>query len=309
VAVPSWQFFIDPALKTLANADVLHHRKVADLVADRLQLSDDDRNLALPSQKQPQYVNRNGWALSALGKAGMITQGGERGQWRITEAGKEFLSNHPASITEKTLLDIPQYADYHRQSRQRIKEEHADTSIDADIGDENYIDPETLIDTGISRIHAEVADSLLHRLHEKEPVFFEMAVLELLMKMGYGGAEGTATQTQISNDGGIDGIIDQDALGLARIYVQAKRYDPSASVSRPDIQSFVGALAGKSANQGVFLTTAKFSQGAQEYANSVAARVVLIDGNRLTRLMIKYGVGVQVKQQLEIVAIDEDFFD
>lgn len=127
--------------------------------------------------------------------------------------------------------------------------------------------------------------------------------------MGYGGAEGKATRTQLSNDGGIDGVIDQDALGLSRIYVQAKRYAVDSTVGRPDIQAFVGALQGAQANQGVFLTTGKFSRGAVQYADAIQSRVVLIDGERLARLMIHYGVGVQVERTVEIVKIDEDFFE
>src|SRR5690606_8784496 len=121
--------------------------------------------------------------------------------------------------------------------------------------------------------------------------------------------QGTATRTQLSNDGGIDGIVDQDALGLSRIYVQAKRYDVNSTVGRPEIQGFVGALHGNQANQGVFLTTGRFSHSAVAYADSVPTRVVLIDGRRLAALMIKYGVGVQVRRTVQIVQIDEDFFD
>ena len=149
----------------------------------------------------------------------------------------------------------------------------------------------------------------MKRLHDRDPAFFEQAVLDLLIAMGYGGAEGKATRTQLSSDGGIDGVVDQDALGLSRIYVQAKRYALDASVSRPEIQAFVGALHGNQANQGVFLTTARFSSGARQYAESIGTRVILIDGQRLASLMIRYGVGVQVKRTVHIVEIDEDFFE
>lgn len=171
------------------------------------------------------------------------------------------------------------------------------------------LDPVEQIESGIERIHAEVAVDLLRRLHDREPAFFEQAVLDLLMAMGYGGAEGTATRTQLVNDGGIDGVVDQDALGLSRIYMQAKRYALDSSVGRPEIQGFVGALHGNQANQGVFITTGRFSGGARAYADSVASRVVLIDGSRMAALMIRYGVGVQVKRTVQIVEVDEDFFE
>ena len=158
-------------------------------------------------------------------------------------------------------------------------------------------------------LFADLRFVILDELHAREPAFFEQAVLDLLMAMGYGGAEGTATRTQLSNDGGIDGVIDQDALGLSRVYVQAKRYALDASIGRPEIQAFVGALHGNAANQGVYITTAGFSSGAKDYAKGIATRVVLVDGQRLAALMIRYGVGVQVKRTVEIVEVDEDFFE
>ena len=174
---------------------------------------------------------------------------------------------------------------------------------------QSQLSPEEQIGQAIDLIHADVADELLARLHAQEPAFFEQAVLDLLMAMGYGGAEGNATRTQLSNDGGIDGIVDQDALGLSRIYVQAKRYAIDAAVGRPEIQAFVGALHGNQANQGVFITSGRFSQGARDYVSILPTRVILIDGKRLAALMIRFGVGVQVKQTVHVVEIDEDFFE
>lgn len=171
------------------------------------------------------------------------------------------------------------------------------------------LDPVEQIEQGIDRIHADVASDLLARLHEQDPAFFEQAVLDLLMGMGYGGAEGKATRTQLSADGGIDGVVDQDALGLSRIYVQAKRYALDSAVGRPAIQGFVGALHGNQATQGVFITSGRFSSEAVRYADSIPTRVVLIDGHRLATLMIRYGVGVQVKRTVTIVEVDEDFFE
>ena len=161
--------------------------------------------------------------------------------------------------------------------------------------------------SGIERIHEEVATDLLTRLQSREPGFFEQAVVDLLLAMGYGGTSGAGSVTQRSNDGGIDGVIDQDVLGLNRVYVQAKRYKDENVVGRPDLQAFVGALSGK-ADSGVFITTSRFSDGAKFYAENVPTRVILIDGKRLARLMIRYGVGVQVKETYKIVEIDEDFF-
>jgi restriction system protein len=171
------------------------------------------------------------------------------------------------------------------------------------------LSPEERIGQATALIHAAVADDLLARLHAQEPAFFEQAVLDLLIALGYGGAEGNATRTQLSNDGGIDGIVDQDALGLSRIYVQAKRYAVAGVVGRPEIQAFVGALHGKQANRGVFITSGHFSEGARAYASNLPTRVILIDGQRLASLMIRFSVGVQVKQTVQLVEVDEDFFE
>lgn len=159
------------------------------------------------------------------------------------------------------------------------------------------------------RLHAGISADLLERLRNNAPVFFEQAVLDLLIAIGYGGTSGSAARTQLSNDGGIDEVIDQDALGISRIYVQAKRYSMSNKVGRPEVQAFVGALHGVQANQGVFFTTGAFTDAAVHYADSLNVRVVLIDGDRLAKLMIRFGVGVQVQQVVNVVEIDEDFFE
>lgn len=163
------------------------------------------------------------------------------------------------------------------------------------------------VEEGVSRIHDEVASELLERLQGKDPAFFEEAVVQLLLEMGYGGAGGKGSVTQLSHDGGVDGVIDQDVLGLSRVYIQAKRYADGNAVQRPDVQGFAGAVHGR-ADSGVFITTSRFSQGAQDFVASTPTRIVLIDGKRLAELMIHYGVGVQVRQTYRIVEIDEDFF-
>lgn len=162
---------------------------------------------------------------------------------------------------------------------------------------------------GVARLRAEVAAQLLERLRAASPDFLEQSVLDVLVAMGYGGVEQRARRIGGSGDGGVDGVIDQDALGLARIYVQAKRYALDNVVGRPQIQGFVGALHGQQANQGIFITTSSFTRDAVDYARSVNASVVLIDGNRLAELMTKYGVGVQPVQTFTVVEVDEDYFE
>ncbi|HPU14422.1 MAG TPA: restriction endonuclease [Aeromicrobium sp.] len=299
VSLPTWDQFMIPVLKVLADGKVRSRRQLFDEVAAREQLTAERKAVVLDSG-QTKFENRIGWAVSYLVKAQAIYRP-SRGQQSITDVGRELLQNFPNGLTEKDLQGLDGYENDRdrRQSRKTSVGVAADTS---------ELDPVEQVETGIARINEGVATELIQRLHEREPAFFEQAVVDLVVAMGYGGADARATRTQLSNDGGIDGIIDQDTLGLNRVYIQAKRYAPENAVGRPDIQSFVGALHGQQANQGVFITTGRFSSGAVEYAGSVATRVVLIDGQRLADLMIRYRVGVQAKRTLHIVEVDEDFF-
>ncbi|HJC29938.1 MAG TPA: restriction endonuclease [Candidatus Dietzia intestinipullorum] len=307
---PTWDQYMAPALTVLSDGEVHRARDIRNAAADLLNVSAEERLETIPSG-EPRYRNRSNWALSYLARAGAAERP-VRGQYRITDAGRKLLAEHPDGITLKDLRAFVGDPDashtyYALKSLEGTDDEAGETAAIPEKTHE--LDPTEHIDLGIERIHASVAADLLARLHGNDPEFFEQAVLDLIMAMGYGGAEGTAKRTQLSNDGGIDGIVDQDALGLSRIYVQAKRYALDASIGRPEIQAFVGALHGNQANQGVFITTARFSTGARTYAESVPTRVVLIDGTRMASLMIRYGVGVQVKQTVKIVEVDEDFFE
>ena len=302
---PTWDQYMIPSLHVLVDGQVRRSREIVAGAADLLQLSETDRAVLIPSG-QEQWKNRGNWALSYLARAGAVERP-SRGRYVITEVGRELLEAHPGGMTEKDLRSVPGY-DSPRLAQKPAAD--AAPATPAPVVDERTeLDPDEQIENGIARIHADVADQLLTRIQAQDPEFFEKAVLDLLMAMGYGGAEGSATRTQLSRDGGIDGIIDQDALGLSRIYVQAKRYASDNTVGRPAIQEFVGALAGNAANQGVFLTTSRFSVDAQRYADQVQARIVLVDGAKLSRLMIRYGVGVQVRRTVQIVDVDEDFFE
>ncbi|WP_231855605.1 restriction endonuclease [Tsukamurella pseudospumae] len=295
-----------PVLRELLPGAVVKRRDLEELVIAAEQLTDEERGETL-SSGQLKYRNRIGWATSYLGRVGAIARPARR-QYAITDVGRKLLADHPAGITEKDLRALAgDPTAPHTWKALRAREGKVGT-VEADPAPVSDLDPEEQISDGIARINATVADELRTRLHDNSPGFFEDTVVALLVAMGYGGAGGKATVTQASNDGGIDGIIDQDALGLSRVYVQAKRYAPDNSVGRPELQAFVGALSGK-ADSGVFITTGRFSKGAIEYAEIVPTRVILIDGARLAELMIRYGVGVQVKQTLKIVEVDEDFFE
>lgn len=302
--MPTWDEFMTPVLRALIDGRTLRLRELRVAVMDAVQIPEAQRAELLPSG-QPKVENRIGWAASYLNRVGALERPA-RGQYVITDIGRKLLADHPDGISEVVLRSMAREGD-EWWIPQRTSSRQKETVFEATA--ESALDPEEQVEEGISRIHATVAGELLTRLHGQDPSFFEQAVLDLLIAMGYGGAEGRATRTQLSGDGGIDGIIDQDALGLSRVYVQAKRYALDTPIGRPEIQGFVGALHGNQASQGVFITTARFTRGAREYAESVATRVVLVDGERLAALMIHYGVGVQAKRTVQIVEIDEDFFE
>lgn len=302
VAMPTWDQFMAPVLEVLLDGETRRLRDLYALVADHVGLTPAQREEVL-SSGMLRHVDRIGWAVSDLTRAKALDRP-SRGHYRIADVGRTLLKDHPHGVTQKDLRTLPAYTDS-LVAAQALKAANETPTASA----QSQLSPEEQIGQAIDLIHADVADDLLARLHAQEPVFFEQAVLDLLMAMGYGGAEGKATRTQLSNDGGIDGIVDQDALGLSRIYVQAKRYAVDASVGRPEIQAFVGALQGNQANRGIFITSGRFSQGARDYTSNLPTRVILIDGQRLARLMIRFSVGVQIKQAVQIVEVDEDFFE
>lgn len=301
MSMPSWDAFMVPVLKVMTAGYPRPRRELIEAVATLVGLTEEQREECFASGEQ-RYINRIGWAQSYLDRVGAIERP-SRGIYLITDLGRQLLATYPSRIGEKDLRPFAREGDewWVSKGATLATAELAETPV-ADL------DPVEQIETGISAIEAEVAAVLLSRLQGKEPAFFEHAVVDLLVAMGYGGTDSQVTVTQRSNDGGIDGIIDQDALGLDRVYIQAKRYATGNAVQRPELQAFVGALSGK-AERGVFITTSRFSQGAREYSSSIPTRIILIEGERLTRLMIKYGVGVQVESTYRVVKVDEDFFE
>jgi restriction system protein len=304
IAMPTWEEFISPTLRVMADGVTRTRRELHPAVADEVQLSEEQRVITVASG-QLLYANRIGWGLSLLAKTGALARP-NRGAYVITEAGRYLLEKFPANFTDrqvKELAEDPKSGLKPYVATIRNEKNHGiSPSIDTSLT------PIELIDAGMERIIDEVSTELISRLVEKDPDFFEEAVIKLLIGMGYGGQLGKGWATQRSNDGGIDGVIDQDLLGLNKVYIQAKRYGLGSSpVGRPEIQSFVGALSGK-ADSGVFITTGRFSQGAIEYAANVPTRVILVDGDQLARLMIRFHVGVQETRAISMVEIDEDFF-
>lgn len=299
IEVPGWETFMIHVLRALENGEELDRSSVMLGALAIANLSEEQRSVLLNSG-QSKAMNRIGWALSFLTRIDAVARP-SRGRYRIAQFGRELLAGDPLAISESSLKHL------YSPDPGRIRNVDP-ASTNPPIVEERRLDPIEQIEEGLNRIHEAVSAELLQRLLGRDPAFFEDAVVKLLVEMGYGGTEGRASVTQKSHDGGIDGVIDRDALGLDRVYIQAKRYQRGSAIQRPEVQAFVGALSGK-ASSGVFITTADFSKGALEYAATAHTRVILIDGRRLANLMIRYGVGVQTRRSLELVEVDEDFFE
>lgn len=299
--VPIWPVFVIPTLQVLADGQRRQRREVFDAVAEHANISDDARAETLKSGGT-RYEQRMGWVLSHLGKAHWVERP-ERGHYVISDAGRDALGKYPSGFDYALAREVfaPFWPEKSQDSRPVAVPEHQQS--------DDISDPIEVIEDAVARIEASVGDDLLDRLRNSHPDFFEQAVVDLLLKMGYGGAAQRGRRIGGSNDEGIDGLIDQDALGLDQVYIQAKRYKEGNNVGREPIQAFVGALHGFGASRGVFLTTSAFTSGAIDYANRVQSRIILIDGAKLVELMIAYRVGVQEKQKFSAVEVDEDYFE
>jgi restriction system protein len=300
--VPTWPELVVPVLTVLSSGETMHRKNLFDEAAEVAGLSPVARAERLTSGGH-RYEQRIGWALSHLAKAGWVERP-SRGHYVINDAGRKCLRDYPEGFDYALAKVI--FAPFWPKKNDSDGTPELQPSIKDAV---DILDPIEQIEDGINRIDEEVGEELLLRLRESHPDFFEQAVVDLLLAMGYGGAEQRGTRIGGTGDEGIDGIIDQDALGLDRIYVQAKRYKAGNNISRETIQAFVGALHGFGATRGVFLTTSAFTPFATSYASNVPSRIILIDGKRLVALMIKYRVGVQVKRTYTAVEIDADFFD
>jgi restriction system protein len=221
---------------------------------------------------------------------------------RITGRGRKVVAEHPDRVDVRVLSEFPEFIDF--KGRTRVPRQAGEPAVD-----DNETTPREAVSAAVSEANAAVAAEVLDRVRRREPAFLERLVLSVLTAMGYGGAAGAAEHLGKVGDEGLDGVIRQDALGLDRIYVQAKRYGEANAVGRPEIQAFVGALHGAQADRGIFITTSRFTPEAITYADRVAARVVLIDGPALSALMVRHNIGVQDQQIYVIKRVDEDFFE
>ena len=305
MAIPDYQSLMLPLLAIAAEGET-RVPVAAQIVADRLGLSLDERDEMLPSGKQRLLNNRVHWAKFYMSKAGLIDSP-KRGVFTASTAGKKLLATNPARIDVETLKRFPAFTKFYNQTDDyATAHDQVHVAILAVTSD---VTPEEQIDAAYAVLAKALNADLLIRVLEQSPSFFERLIVELLVAMGYGGShEDAARQLGKSGDGGIDGVIDEDRLGLDRIYVQAKRYAPGSGIGRPEVQGFVGSLVGIGASKGVFVTTSAFSKQALDYAKSLQQRVILIDGARLTELMVEFGVGVRISRVIEVKRLDEDFF-
>ena len=308
MAVPDFQFFMLPLLSELADGQEHKLQDLYVVLAQKANLSDDDKNELLPSGKQRVFHNRIGWARFYLSKAGLVSTV-KRAVFKITESGKQLLANNPNEISKSELEQYQPYLEFLHKTKTISNNFDADTNSTPLKENPEILSPTDQIESSFNIIHSEMCDELLAEVKNTTPAFFEKMVVELMQAIGYGGwSKDSGKATQYSSDNGIDGIINEDPLGLDTIYLQAKRYTDGV-IHRPDIDKFIGALTRQGARKGVFITTSSFSSGAREAAKGLSISVVLIDGQQLAELMIKHNLGVSTKQVYQIKQIDSDYFN
>jgi restriction system protein len=305
MAIPDFQATMLPLLRHLADGAERTVQETFDALAAEFGLTEEERRTPLPSGRQSVFLNRIAWAKHHLKVAGLI-ESARCGVYRITGRGKEVLQESPPAINLAYLARSPEYARYRAAVRQSATEVES-VPPPKPGGRSDEATPEEYIDIGRSRLRKALASELLERIGRMPPAFFETLVVDLLVSMGYGGSQRDAGQAiGGSGDGGVDGIIKEDRLGLEAIYIQAKRWE--RPVGRPEIQQFAGALQGQRARKGVFITTSSFTREAEAYAKSIQSTIVLVDGAQLAELMIDHGVGVTLVRTYEIKRLDSDYF-
>lgn len=298
--IPDFQSVMLPLLALASDGQEHLPREAADVLAKHFALSDAERAELLPSGMQPVFNNRIGWARTFLKQAGLLDSP-RRGVFKITNDGKKLLAEKPIRIDMKLLERYESY----RAFRLRGKRANATATLVEELPSET---PEDAMAAAYQRLRAELESELLEQVMAASPAFFEKLVVDLLLAMGYGGSRRDAGRAiGQSGDGGIDGVINEDRLGLDVIYLQAKRWE--GTVGRPEIQKFAGALQGQRAAKGVFITTSTFSKDAVEYANRIPTKIILLDGDTLVSYMFDYGVGVSRTGGYEIKRLDTDYFD
>lgn len=304
MTIPDYQTLMLPVLKISADGEIRIGQAVDEL-ANQLDLTQDERTELLPSGKQTLFSNRVHWAKTYLNKAGLV-EITRRGHFKITPRGLEALQSNPPQIDNQFLS---QYKEFN-QFREKTNSTEISKSGEIVSFDDQKQTPDEIMREAYRKIEASLAQDLLDRIRKAPPDFFERLIVTLLLSMGYGGTEAEAGKALgQSGDNGVDGVIDQDALGLDRVYIQAKRYAEGNSVGAGAIRDFFGSLDRYKATKGLFVTTSTFSPSARETAKFLSKRIVLIDGVQLAKLMIRYNVGCRIEDTIHIRKVDEEFFD
>jgi restriction system protein len=304
MAIPDYQMIMLPLLEHLADKRERSSRETLDALVKALSLTEEECNELLPSGRQAVFTNRVAWAKVYLKKAGLI-ESPRRGMYRITPRGLNVLQQKPLTIDNEFLKQFPEFVDLVGGELPEVQDHTDSPTLHGTLVSDQT--PEEQLEEAYGSIRHQLASELLARIKECSPEFFEYLVVDLLVKMGYGGSHKDAAATVgRSGDGGIDGIIKEDRLGLETIYIQAKRW--VGVVGRPEIQQFAGALQGQRARKGVFITTSDFSAAAMNYARAIDNRIVLVNGTQLADLLITYDIGVTTVTSYDVKKIDLDYF-
>ena len=310
MTLPDYETLMLPVLRLFADG-AKNVAACLPRIKEEFGISEDEAAALLPSGRTTILQSRTHWARTYLAKAGLL-ESPKRNLHVITEKGRQVLASRPDRIDNAYLARFDTFSDWLETSRTAAREgqNSSEDQFDLDISPiDDRQTPEDAMEAASGLLNAALRDELLSILHQMSPQRFERVILDLLTAMGYGGGDlSRSIMTKTSGDGGIDGIIHEEALGLDAVYIQAKCYDVKNNVGRPDIQRFIGSLTGEGANKGVFVTTSDFSREATDYLHRVQHRVVLINGQRLARLMIQHGVGVRTRQTYLIQSVDEDYF-
>ena len=303
MAIPTYEECMLPLMKIAEDGKEHLFREATDALINQFNLTEKEKQELLPSGSAFVINNRIGWARTYLTKAGLLLKT-KRGYFRISEEGKKLLQKKPAFINTKMLKEYDAFNEF-----QTTKETDNSENNKTEHNIQQSITPHELLESGYLSIKNELADELLSTIKNISPSKFEKLVIDLLVKMGYGGSiKEAATVVGKSGDEGIDGIIKEDKLGLDVIYIQAKKWD-SGTIGRPEIQKFAGALLGKKAKKGIFITTSTFTNEAKKYVTDIDAKIILLDGKQLTELMIENNLGVSTQDVYTIKRIDSDYFE
>jgi len=298
MAIPDFQTTMLPLLKYLSDEKEHSNADIYGALENQFDMSDEEKQELLPSGKQRIFVNRVAWAKSYLKQAGLV-DAVKRGFYKITPIGSKTLRTNPGKFDVAYLMEFPTFVEF-RHGKNNREEKQLDDYVTEKT-------PEEYIELGINSLNQKLKQDILSSVKACSPIFFEKLVIDLLLAMGYGGSRKEAGKlTNKGSDEGIDGIINEDKLGLDVIYIQAKRWD--GNISRPEIQKFAGALQGKKANKGIYITTAFFTKESQEFVRSITSKIILIDGDRLSELLIEYDIGVNTVQTFKLKKIDSDYF-